>query len=26
MENNVDKLWKFRYSFPALKKIKEGIK
>jgi len=22
MENNVDKLWKFRYSFPALKKIK----
>ena len=23
MENNVDKLWKFRYSFPALKKIKE---
>ena len=22
MEDNVDKLWKFRYSFPALKKIK----
>ena len=22
MENNVEKLWKFRYSFPALKKIK----
>ena len=23
MKDNVDKLWKFRYSFPALKKIKE---
>ena len=23
MEDNIDKLWKFRYSFPALKKIKE---
>lgn len=24
MEDRLDKLWKFRYSFPALKKIKEG--
>lgn len=24
MEDNIEKLWKFRYSFPALKKIKEN--
>lgn len=24
MEDNLEKLWKFRYSFPALKKIKES--